>query len=182
MRRGACVLGLILAATLASCGGGGESSTTSTGPATASSSLPSCHTSDLRVVALHGGAAAGHQQAPFLIRNVTGPRCTLYGFPRIAGIDASGHPVKRAVAPASSDFFGRVPKRLVVIASHGVASFRLASSSSATGATSCPPVSHAMVGFPPDPARQPLDGAGSICLRLTTVSPVAQGRSALSGG
>jgi hypothetical protein len=170
--------GLALTA-LASCGG--ESSTSTPGPATASSALPGCRTNDLRISRGPGNGAAGHLVLGFQIRNPAGPRCTLLGFPAVALLSAPGRPLSTKVKPRASDFFGHLRRRLVVVPRRGLASFRLAVSDAINGGN-CPSASRMRVTLPGDSEPRLLAVDVLACPGGVTVSPVAPGRSAYSGG
>jgi hypothetical protein len=180
----AIVAGLVTA--LASCGGGNGGSASSpeqpqkSNRATASEAPRRCTTNELRIVPAPGGAATGHSEIPYAIFNQDHRRCSLYGFPRITLLGPGGKPVELKVKPSSHDFFGTVPKRIVIVPEGGLATFRLADSSGPyVGTEKCLKVSRMRVSFPPDPDSKLTKFGGMICPDgNTTVSPVARNRSA----
>jgi hypothetical protein len=92
-------------------------------PQSSSSSVPAtpqstrCHTADLTASLEDGGAAAGTHYRYVVLTNSNGPTCTLYGYPGVSLVDASGaqigkpaerNPVKSprvvTLAPRASGF------------------------------------------------------------------------------
>ncbi len=174
------LLGGFALATLVSCGGGDGDSTSGQGQSSnrATASANRCHTNDLRILAGRGGAAAGNIETGIAIRNDSGVRCSLSGFPRVTLLGSSGERLGVKVKPASVDYFGKVPKRTVVVAQGGSASFRLAAASSGEGSSGCRQVHRVRVVLPPDPGSEVIGLGFLACPGRITVSPVAKGSSA----
>jgi Protein of unknown function (DUF4232) len=158
------------------CGGGNNSTTAGGGTATASSAAGYCQAHQLRVKAGPGNGATGHVVAPYAVRNVSGPPCTLRGFPHVILLDPHGMPMTVAVKPRSTDFFGHVPVRTVAVLTRGQANFHLAFEDAINGGN-CPTAQSMRVTLP--------SGGGTLSAPLShqlacpggvTVSPFSQGR------
>jgi len=101
------------------------------------------------------------------------------GFPSVTLLPRSGRLLHVTVEPKSSDFFGQVPKRLVIVPRGGQASFRLAAVDAINGGN-CPWASSIRVVLPGDSKPLQLTWRILACPGGMTVSPVAPGRSAYS--
>jgi hypothetical protein len=188
-----CLIALIA---LASCGGGGNSGSTaaststattqtSTGKsstATTSSTPTRCAPGGLRISAGRGSIATGHVESPFLIRNTSGGRCTLRGFPSITALGSTGQALAVKVKPVAVDFFAPIPNREVALPAGRSASFRLVTTNGGQSVSGCPRARQVRVALPHDPATQTLPFVAIVCPGTVTVSRIAAGRSAYQGG
>lgn len=176
------LLGALVLTTIASCGGGGaDSSRQHTATASGNRAAPRCHTGNLRIARGPSNGATGHIVLGFRIQGVSGTRCSLYGFPAVALLPRSGRLRRVTVRPRSSDFFGVVPKRVVVVSHRGLASFRLAVSDAINGGD-CPTAKLLRITLPGDAQSRVLRQRLLACRGGVTVSPIAAGRAAFAGG
>jgi Protein of unknown function (DUF4232) len=182
-----------LVLTAASCGGGGSSSSTSGSTSTAtsaqkpsgasaSSAATRCQSGDVRIGAARGSVATGHVESPFLIRNTSGRRCTLRGFPTVTALGEAGKPLSVNVKPTAVDFFPRVPNREVALPPGGLASFRIVTTNGGQSVAGCPKALQVKVVMPQESGGQALPFVAIVCPGTVTVSRVAQGKSAYLGG
>jgi Protein of unknown function (DUF4232) len=105
LRRGAFAAAVagasVLAATAASGAttGASTASTASTGTVRAATTYPSCHTAQLRVWrSATGDGVAGGRYWQLELSNVSSTTCALTGYPRVAGVDGSGHQLGSAAS------------------------------------------------------------------------------------
>jgi Protein of unknown function (DUF4232) len=169
-------------ASLASCGGDkADTSKQATATASGGPAAPDCRARDLRILKGSSNGATGHIVLGFRIQAVSGPRCSLYGFPRVALLPRTGRLRRVTVEPRSSDFFGHVPKRVVIVPPGGLASFRLSLEDAINGGD-CPFARGLRVTVPGDPQPRVLRERFLACPGGVTVSPVARGRSAYQAG
>ena len=113
-------------------GGGGAPSSAATPLAAA------CAGSQLGVSAGQSDGAAGHIGARVIFKNNSGSACTLYGFPGVAGLDASGKQQVQATR-VTSGYLGTATASTVLLAPGATASSLVGGVDVPSGnATSCP--------------------------------------------
>lgn len=148
-------------------------------PAAPASARPRlCTTQQLRVRLAVSSGATGHTSLGFKLRN-TGPRCHTKGFPGIGLNGRHGKRVPVHVRRGTRDFFGRTPKRRLVIAHGGVASFRLTGVNGINGGH-CP-TAYSLDFIAPDRRRSRRVSVGRgflACPGGVAVSPILAGRRA----
>ncbi len=157
---GAALAASFAVVALTGCGGSNGGSTSTSATATGSSAATDCRAADLRLRLGHGSAAAGHELAPFSLRNASRHPCGLRGFPRVVLLNRSGQPMNVTVAPRSLDFFGHIAVRQVAVPAGDVASFRLAVSTGINGGD-CPTAHSMRVTLP--------EGSGAISFVLGNI-------------
>lgn len=74
----------------------------SAGSAGGAAYVPRCHTPDLHVYLLHGGAAAGSYAMDVAFQNRSGHACFVYGYPGLGLEDAHRHTMPSRVTWGSS--------------------------------------------------------------------------------
>ena len=89
----------------------------------ANAASPLFRRGDVRVTYLSFDGATGHGLTTSLVRNVSARTCHTRGFPGIALFDRRGRRLRLPVTRATHSFFGRVPKRRVVLAPRKAARF-----------------------------------------------------------
>lgn len=162
---------------------GASSTTTSTSqPATSTSSTtasgpPGCQVSQLSIVPQQGSGAAGQIELAMTMTNVSSNTCTLYGYPGLQMLDASGQPLPTNVVRGGTTFGTPVanqPPAEVVLTSQHTAAFTLHYEDVPVGnETSCPTSSKVEVTPPNDVDHAVVDLAITPCNAGTIhVSPV----------
>lgn len=156
--------------------------TTTTTPS-ANTGPPPCRAADLSLSFLGGQGAAGHGELGFALRNTGAHSCTTIGYPGIQFLDRSGAALPTTPTHTTQDYFGTVPKLLLTVAPGATTSFRLGVTHGAASPSGCTTAYGLQVIAPNDTAtlRASIPNGAYEC-QTATVSPLAQGASAFSGG
>jgi uncharacterized protein DUF4232 len=157
----------------------------STSTTAASAQTQACVAGQLAVVLGQGGGAAGSVGTVVSFKNTSGTACSLYGYPGLQMLDATGKPIPTEVIRGTSTTVPSVPEAIVSVAPGAEASFDLGyADGTGFGSASCPTSTE--VEFTPPNATQQITvpwqiqpyGGGSIaqlqCGQIT-VSPVYAG-------
>ena len=141
-----------------------------------------CHSAQLRVKLGWASGAAGHIGQLVSFENASATRCTLYGYPGLQMLAASGRQIRTQVLRGVAYTVPSVPERIVILAPGQEASFDLGyDDGTGYGNESCP--TSARVEVTPPNAYAPITvvwrmqpyGGGTIqhlrCGQIT-VSPV----------
>jgi hypothetical protein len=141
--------------------------TTTTVPTT-----PRCVTGALGIRLGQPGAAAGNRYLPIVFTNTSGKACTLYGYPGVSLLDASG---KQIGTPASREA-GSTPK--VVTVAPGASASAAVHTAAQGVAPSCGPTSTQIRVYVPD-ERTAVDLTAALadCGGVFSVLPVVPGTS-----
>jgi hypothetical protein len=133
---------------------------------------PRCVTGALGIRLGQPGAAAGNRYLPIVFTNTSGKTCTLYGYPGVSLLDASG---KQIGTPASREA-GSTPK-LVTVAPGASASAAVHTAAQGV-APSCGPTSTQIRVYVPD-ERTAVDLTAALadCGGVFSVLPVVPGTS-----
>ncbi len=147
--------------------------TTTTGGAAVSG----CLTGSLQIAAVNGSGAAGTIEMAVTMTN-QGPSCTLYGYPGMQLLDASGSPIATIVVrgggPMFPDAAANQPPAQVTLARGAVAKFSLSYEDVPVGTeTSCPTSTSSEITPPNNTAFAVIPLAIAPCNNGTIhVSPV----------
>jgi hypothetical protein len=144
-------------------------------PTTATAAAgPACDNNQIVVVIQASFVGAGSAAEELGFRNVSAPRCTLYGYPGVAALDASGHQLEQA----TRNPYDGSPK--VVTLEPGQLAKALVQGSDGS-AVECTAFTHTFLVTPPGLTRstqvsaKPTSasiGAGASCsIGVTTVGP-----------
>lgn len=142
------------------------------------SDVPDCTFTQLTTTADHLPGAAGHTGYVLRFSNHSAQACSLYGYPGVAGLDASGDQVSEATRmlrgymgglPAGDD----APATVVLLPSES-ASARVEGTDVPIGTQPCPHLSGMLVTAPNDYQATRLGDAPGDCSGLV-VTPVVQG-------
>jgi hypothetical protein len=179
----------IAAAGLAVAGCGSSSTTTASQPhkpgvtsserTSKTAAAPACTAADLRLSFLGGQGATGHGLLGFALRNGGSASCSVYGYPTVALLGRSGHPLAARVTDASTDFFGSVAEARINLAAGREASFRLTVSHGGGSNAGCA-VARSLRAIPPGASsalRAAIRPAAYVC-GGATVSPIVAGTTA----
>ena len=154
---------------------GGSSSTpgSTTGVSTTTvPTTPRCVTGALGIRLGQPGAAAGNRYLPIVFTNTSGTACTLYGYPGVSLLDASG---KQIGTPASREA-GSTPK--VVTVAPGASASAAVHTAAQGVAPSCGPTSTQIRVYVPDERTAvDLPAALADCGGVFSVMPVVPGTS-----
>lgn len=155
-----------------SSGGGSSGGADVSGP-------PPCRAAGLALSFLGGQGATGHGELGFSLRNTTSAPCSTGGYPGILFLSAGGGQLATTPEHTTSDFFGQLPERSLVVAPGQSVSFRLGVSHGEGSSGQCATASALQVIPPNDTATLvvPIPNGASEC-GTTTVSPVQPGNSA----
>jgi hypothetical protein len=152
----------------------GSSSTPATAGVTTTTvpTTPRCVTGALGIRLGQPGAAAGNRYLPIVFTNTSGKTCTLYGYPGVSLLDASG---KQIGTPASREA-GSTP-RVVTVAPGASASAAVHTAAQGV-APSCEPTSTQIRVYVPD-ERTAVDLTAALadCGGVFSVLPVVPGTS-----
>jgi len=145
-----------------------------------------CLSAQLGVRLGRAGGALGHIGQEVHFKNISPMSCTLVGYPGLQMLNAAGHPIRTQVLRGIAYTVPTVPKRLVMLAPGGEASFDLGYDDSTGYDSKKCPVSSRVEITPPDDYRpimvswriQPYGGGSTTHLRCgqITVSPVFSGQ------
>jgi hypothetical protein len=165
----------------------GSSSSNNTAVGTTITGLPttaspvqqqaSCQGSQLHASRLATAAAAGHIVVTYGLRNVSGAPCTLFGYPGLQMIDASGKPLPTQVSHSGSYTFVAETPTPLSLSPQAEASFYAGYTDVPTGGeTSCPQSARLEITPPNDPGKITLTDQIAPCKNGSiTVSPVHAG-------
>jgi uncharacterized protein DUF4232 len=197
MRASVC---LVVALTLASCGGGTKTSstsvtlppaptsttattpvtTTTTGTVTTTPAGPiPCTASMLALTFIGQQGATGHGELGFALRNVTSHSCRTFGYPGVLFLDRAGSGLPTIPSHTTHDFFGTAPEVPLVINAGASASFRLGVTHGINSTAGCTTADGLQVIPPNDTATLRVTiPEGAYECRTVTVSPLRPGNSA----
>jgi Protein of unknown function (DUF4232) len=114
-----------------------------------------CFSSELRLRRGREGAAAGHIGFEVGFKNISAATCTLYGYPGMQMLNANGNSLATLVHRGIAYTVPTVPKRIVMLAPGGEASFDLGyDDSTGYGLKECP--TSARVEITPPNAYTPI--------------------------
>jgi hypothetical protein len=127
-------------------------------------------------------ASAMNQPSYFFTLVNTGPRCTLYGYPGVQIVDASGLPVGTPVERGAGFVADDPGPREVTVSTGGKAWFAISSSAICNEGTPPAAVSSAVLVIPPDTHLQiKIAAQMSYCPQgRTSVSAIAPDRDAFN--
>jgi uncharacterized protein DUF4232 len=146
------------------------------GLSSASTSLPRCHTADLRISLGRGGGAAGSIEREVVFRNRSGHTCFVYGYAGF-GLENARHHAKPSRVTWGSTFAQRDPGRYRVVLRPGRAAFaNLAWNDVPVGNERCG-VSAWLQVTPPDERRYRLLRFGGIVCNHGHLTATALSRS-----
>jgi hypothetical protein len=132
-------------------------------PAGASTSVPRCHTDDLRVYVARGGAAAGTVTADLGFRNISTRACVVFGYPGL-GLEDAHHRVKPSHVTWGSTVARRDPRPHRVVLRPGRAAFANMSYSDVPfGDELCRPSPWLEVTPPDERAHRLVPFGGLVC-------------------
>jgi hypothetical protein len=157
-------------------GGGGTTAIpiASTGTtASTTTTPPRCTVSQLRVRQTSSNGAAGSIGLTFAFTNVSSTTCSLFGYPGMQMLAASGGPLPTTVVRKPSVVVPSVPERTVVLAPHAIASFYAGYSD--VSADSCPQASRLEVTPPNAYDHLVIPTTIAPCRGTINVSPVFAG-------
>jgi Protein of unknown function (DUF4232) len=164
----------VTAPTSAASGSAGATATPSPGGPAA------CATAVLKGSLGAGGAAAGSSYYPIDFTNTSGSACTLYGYPGVSFVTASGSQVG---SPATED--ATYPRQLVTLAPGGTAhaELRIAAAQNYPSSTCSPVAVSTLKVYPPgqtDALFIPITstGCGNASIQILDVQTVQPGASA----
>jgi hypothetical protein len=154
---------------------GGSSSTPASSSGVSTTTVPTtprCVTAALGIHLGQPGAAAGNRYLPIVFTNTSGKACTLYGYPGVSLLDASG---KQIGTPASREP-GSTPK--VVTVAPGSSASAAVHTAAQGVAPSCGPTSTQIRVYVPD-ERTAVDLTAALadCAGVFSVLPVVPGTS-----
>jgi hypothetical protein len=159
-----------------------SSTTTTTTTTSATTSAPGsgpCVASELALSFLGGQGATGHGELGYALRNISSTSCRTYGFPGVQFLDRSGAALPTDSTRTTSDFFGSVPAKPLVIAPGDSASFRLGVTHGISSSAGCTTAYGLQVIPPNDTATLRVSmPQGAYECGTATVSPLAAGQSA----
>ena len=112
---------------LAACGSSAPPTTATTSPNTtgAPAGSTNCRADQLGATRLATAAAAGHVVVTYGLRNTSSTTCTLFGYPGVQLVDASGRPLPTQVSRGGSYTFAAETPVAVALAPGAQASFFL---------------------------------------------------------
>ncbi|MGA2471146.1 MAG: DUF4232 domain-containing protein [Solirubrobacteraceae bacterium] len=165
-----------------------STSTIPTGPSGTTATLSGCVSTQLAVVLGFQQGALGHIGQTVSFKNTSTTACTLYGYPGLQMLDASGSPIPTDVLRGIAYTVPAEPEHVVTLAPGGEASFDLGyANSTGFGNATCPASSEVEVTPPNDYTSitvawkiQPYGGSDIKHLQCgqITVSPVFSGNGA----
>jgi hypothetical protein len=196
-----CVVAILCALALASCGGSSSKSvssatgspsaqttatTTATPTQTVTQSTPfapagtaRCVASKLALSFLGQQGATGHGELGFSLRNTSKANCHTFGYPGVVFLDQAGQPLPTVSTRTTHDFFGQAPAEPLIIAPGGIASFRLGVTHGIASSAGCV-TAHGLQVIPPDDTAtlHVSIPQGAFECGKATVSPLRPGQSA----
>jgi hypothetical protein len=195
-----CVLAVLSALALSSCGGSSSQSVSSatgspSAQTTTAGSSPTQTTTQSTTVAPAGPArcvastlalsflgqqgATGHGELGFSLRNTGNASCHTFGYPGVLFLDQAGRPLPTVSTRTTHDFFGQAPAVSLVIVPGGTASFRLGVTHGIVSSAGCV-TAHGLQVIPPDDTAtlHVSIPQGAFECGTATVSPLRPGQSA----
>jgi hypothetical protein len=171
------------AALFSSCSSGssntnvGTNTTATTTTASTSAGPTTCQASQLRASRVASSAAAGHIAVTYGLTNASAATCTLFGYPGLQMLDASGRPIPTQVSHGGSFTFPVETPMLVTMSAGAQASFFLGYADVPSGnETSCPQSARLDITPPGSTGTVQLADQIAPCGRgSVTVSPVHAG-------
>jgi len=159
--------------------GAGSASTStaaiaSTQPATTTTTPPRCTVSQLSVRQTSSNGAAGSIGLTYAFTNISGSTCSLFGYPGMLMLNASGKPLPTTVVRAPSVVVPSVAEHTVVLAPNAIASFYAGYSD--VSASSCPQASRLEVTPPNAYDHLVISTSIAPCRGRINVSPVFAGK------
>lgn len=159
-------------------GGGTPSTSTpsiaSTQTTTTTTTPPRCTVSQLSVRQTSSNGAAGSIGLTYAFTNISRSTCSLFGYPGMLMLNASGKPLPTTVVRAPSVVVPSVAEHTVVLAPNAIASFYAGYSD--VSASSCPQASRLEVTPPNDYDHLVISTAIAPCRGRINVSPVFAGK------
>jgi hypothetical protein len=144
---------------------------------------PRCSSTQLTATKGGGQGAAGHIFLDVIFTNTGSSACHLFGYPGMALLDKNKDPLTTHVT-FGGGMLPNTPKKTVVLAVGGKASFTLAYSDVPTGnadpATACPQASFERVTPPDETASVLLTADMAPCDGKINVSPVVAGANGVT--
>jgi hypothetical protein len=144
------------------------------GSTVAATSVPRCHTVELRVYIVRMGAAAGTAAGDLGFRNIGAHSCFVYGHPGL-GLEDRSHRVKPSRVTWGSTVAHRDPGPHRVVLAAGKAAFaNLSYSGVPRGSERCSPSAWLEVTPPDERMHRPVPFGGPVCdhghLTVTSLS------------
>jgi hypothetical protein len=161
-------------------GGGSPSTTTAsvastqTTTTTTATTPPRCTVSQLSVRQTSSNGAAGSIGLTYAFTNISGSTCSLFGYPGMLMLNASGKPLPTTVVRAPSVVVPAVSEHTVVLAPNAIASFYAGYSD--VSASSCPQASRLEVTPPNAYDHLVISTSIAPCRGRINVSPVFAGK------
>lgn len=141
----------------------------------AMAATPRCHTGRLYVTVSGSQGAAGTIEVNLRYRNIAPVTCTLYGFPGMQLVGASGQNLTTKLTWGHGSQLPNVPKRVIVLKSGGSAYTAFMYSDVPTNNETCPAAGYLLV-IPPNETTNtivPLNGASPCGGRLYSTPAMA---------
>ena len=156
-----------------------EQSSTTTAASSSAGGPPPCTARDLAASFLGGQGATGHGELGFALRNTGSTACSTVGYPGVQFLDQAGATLPTQPTHTTSDFFGNLPLKSLVVAPGQSVSFRLGVTHGAASEAGCTTAYGLQVIAPNDTATLTTSiPNGAYECQTATVSPLQPGDTA----